>query len=390
MINYQQQIHGEQQQITNNNYFATVAPGLELIAAKELEKLGAKEIKPDVNGVHFKGDKTLLYRVNLWARTIYRVLVSIANIKAFNAEQLYYNVQKIDWSEYISSEQTLAVNCTGGNNNLNHNHFTALQIKNAIVDSQIKKSGQRSNVDPDNPDLLINAHIYKNRCLLSLDSSGGSLHRRGYRPAMGLAPLKETLAAALLDLAEWTPDLPFLDPLCGSGTTAIEAALKSLNIAPGLYRQSFGFQTWRDFDDSLWEKLLQEAEEGQLNSFAAPIFGSDRDFEIIQQAIANSELCNVGDRINFMQKELSEIEAPADSGIIICNPPYGKRIGEEQELGSLYKLLGDVFKQRFKGWTAYVLTGNKELAKKVGLKAAKRIPVYNGSLPCTLLKYELY
>jgi putative N6-adenine-specific DNA methylase len=390
MINFQPQTTSEKQQITTNNYFATVAPGLELIAAKELEKLGAKEVKPDVNGVYFQGDRTLLYRVNLWARTIYRVLVSIANIKAFNAEQLYYNVQKIDWSEYISPEQTLAVNCTGGNKNLNHTHFTALQIKNAIVDSQIKKTGQRSNIDPEHPDLLINAHIYKNRCLLSLDSSGGSLHKRGYRAAMGLAPLKETLAAALLEFAEWTPDLPFLDPLCGSGTLALEAALKSLNIAPGLYRQSFGFQSWQDFDRSLWQKLIQEAKASQLNNFSAPIFGSDRNSEIIQQAIINSEFCGVGDRINFSQKELSEIEAPTDSGIIICNPPYGKRIGEERDLGALYKLLGDVFKQRFKGWTAYVLTGNKELAKKVGLKAAKRIPVYNGSLPCTLLKYELY
>jgi putative N6-adenine-specific DNA methylase len=379
-----------QQPTINNNYFATVAPGLELVAASELEKLGAKEVNPDVNGVHFQGDLALLYRVNLWARTIYRVLVSIADIKAFNAEQLYYNVQKIDWNKYLSPQQTFAVNCTGGNNNLNHTHFTALQIKNAIVDLQRKNKGQRSNIDPENPDLLVNAHIYKNRCLLSLDSSGGSLHRRGYRPAMGLAPLKETLAAGLLELAEWKSDLPFLDPLCGSGTLAIEAALKSLNIAPGLYRQSFGFQTWQDFDNSLWQKLLQSAKDSQLTTLSAPIFGSDHDSEIIEQAITNSELCSLGDRIRFSQKELSEIEAPAERGIIICNPPYGKRIGEEQELEALYKLLGDVFKQRFKGWTAYILTGNKQLAKKVGLKASKRIPVYNGSLPCTLLKYELY
>jgi putative N6-adenine-specific DNA methylase len=378
------------EQITNNNYFATVAPGLETIAAKELENIGAKEVKTDVNGVHFQGDRSLLYRVNLWARTIYRVLVTIANVKAFNAEQLYRSVQKIDWNEYILSNQTLAVNCTGGNKNLNHTHFTALQIKKAIVDLQRKNTGQRSNVDTDNPDILINAHIYQNRCFLSLDSSGSSLHRRGYRPAMGLAPLKESLAAALLEFAEWKPELPFLDPLCGSGILPIEAALKSLNIAPGLYRQNFGFQNWQDFDRSLWQKILQEAQDSQRNLLFSPIFGSDSDAEIIEQAISNARLCNLGDRIQFSQKQLSEIEAPADRGVIICNPPYGKRIGEEQELESLYKLLGDVFKQRFKGWTAYILTGNKELAKKVGLKASKRIPVYNGSLPCTLLKYELY
>jgi putative N6-adenine-specific DNA methylase len=373
-----------------NNYFATVAPGLESIAAKELKNLGAKEVKTDVNGVHFQGDLSLLYRVNLWARTIYRVLVTIAEVKAFNAEQLYRSVQQIDWNEYIFTEQTLAVNCTGGNKNLNHTHFTALQIKKAIVDLQRKNTGQRSNVDTNNPDILINAHIYQNRCFLSLDSSGSSLHRRGYRQAMGLAPLKESLAAALLELAEWKPDLPFLDPLCGSGTLPIEAALKSLNIAPGLYRQSFGFQNWQNFDISVWQQMVREAKDSQKEQFSAPIFGSDSDAEIIDQAITNAQLGSVGDRIQFSQKQLSEVEAPADTGVIICNPPYGNRIGEEQELAPLYKLLGDIFKQRFKGWTAYILTGNKELAKKVGLKASKRIPVYNGSLPCTLLKYELY
>ncbi|MGL5874909.1 MAG: THUMP domain-containing class I SAM-dependent RNA methyltransferase [Xenococcaceae cyanobacterium] len=373
-----------------NNYFATVAPGLESIAAKELENLGVKEIKPDVNGVHFQGDLSILYRVNLWARTVYRVLVTIAEVKAFNAEQLYRSVQQIDWNKYIFTEQTLAVNCTGGNRNLNHTHFTALQIKKAIVDLQRKNTGQRSNVDTNNPDILVNAHIYENRCFLSLDSSGSSLHRRGYRQAMGLAPLKESLAAALLEFAEWRPDLPFLDPLCGSGTLPIEAALKSLNIAPGLYRQSFGFQNWQNFDLSLWQEIVKEAKDSQKEQFSAPILGSDSDAEIIEQAITNAQLGSVGDRIQFSQKQLSEVEAPADTGVIICNPPYGNRIGEEQELAALYKLLGDIFKQRFKGWTAYILTGNKELAKKVGLKASKRIPVYNGSLPCTLLKYELY
>lgn len=373
-----------------NNYFATVARGLEEIAAQELTSLGAKEVRPDFTGVHFQGDRALLYRVNLWARTIFRVLMPIAEIKCFNAEQLYRSVQKIDWEEYLSCEQTLAVNCTGSNKNLNHTHFTALQIKNAIVDRQRDKTGDRSNIDLENPDLLINAHINSNRCILSLDSSGSSLHRRGYRPAMGLAPLKETLAAALLEIAEWTPDLPFLDPLCGSGTLPIEAALKGLKIAPGLYRQKFGFQSWQDFDDLLWQEILNEAKNEQLSTLFVPIIGSDRDSNIIEQAIVNSQLCKIEHQIEFMQKDLSEIEAPADCGIIICNPPYGKRIGEERELGALYKLLGDTFKQRFKGWTAYVLTGSKELSKQVGLRTSRRIPIYNGSLPCTLLKYELY
>ncbi|MGK7877810.1 MAG: class I SAM-dependent RNA methyltransferase [Xenococcaceae cyanobacterium] len=373
-----------------NHYFATVARSLEPIAAQELECLGARDIRPDFTGVHFTGDKALLYRVNLWARTIFRVLMPIREVKCYRAEQLYRSVQKIDWEEYIKPRNTLAVNCTGGNRNLNHTHFTALQIKNAIVDQQRRKTGQRSSVDIENPDLLINAHIYQNRCILSLDSSGTSLHRRGYRPAMGLAPLKETLAAALLEMAEWEPSLAFLDPLCGSGTLPIEAALKGLNIAPGLSRQRFGFESWRDFDKSLWQKILKEAKDSQLSALPATIAGSDRDHDILEQARINAEHCGINHQVKFAQTELSQIEAPADCGVIICNPPYGKRVGDIKELGALYKLLGDVFKQRFKGWTAYVLTGNKELAKKVGLRASRRIPVYNGSLLCTLLKYELY
>ena len=373
-----------------NHYFATVARSLETIAAQELERLGAKKVRPDFTGVHFQGDRALLYRVNLWARTIFRVLMPIREIKCYNAEQLYRSVQKIDWEEYIQPDNTLAVKCTGSNRNLNHTHFSALQIKKAIVDQQRRKIGRRSSVNLENPDLLINAHIFQNRCMLSLDSSGASLHRRGYRPAMGLAPLKETLAAALLEMAEWNRNLPFLDPLCGSGTLPIEAALKGLNIAPGLYRKRFGFESWRDFDQSLWQKILKEAKDSQLSELKAPIVGSDRDPNILEQARTNANFCGIEHQIKFFQKELSQIESPADCGIIICNPPYGKRIGDARKLGALYQLLGDIFKQRFKGWTAYVLTGNKELAKQIGLRASRRIPVYNGSLPCTLLKYELY
>ena len=373
-----------------NLYFATVARGLESIAAGELERLGAKNVRPDFTGVYFQGDRTSLYRINLWARTIFRVLMPIRELKSFNAQQLYKEVQKISWEDYLSPENTLAVNCTGSNRQLNHTHFTALQVKNAIIDQQRIQTGRRSSVDLNQPDLLINAHIHKNRCILSLDSSGESLHRRGYRQAMGLAPLKETLAAALIDMTLWESNLPFLDPLCGSGTLPLEAALKGLNIAPGLFRQRFGFEGWRDFDASLWHKLRQEAMDSQLEVLTAPIWGSDRTADILKQAQTNAKLCGVGEQVSFIQEELSQLEAPADCGIIICNPPYGKRLGRAEDLGDLYKLLGDVFKQRFKGWTAYVLTGNKELAKRVGLRASQRIPVYNGSLPCTLLKYELY
>ncbi len=373
-----------------NSYFATVARGLESIAAQELERLGAKDVCPDFTGVHFQGNQDLMYRINLWSRTIFRLLVPIATLKCTSSEQLYREVQNISWSEYLHPENTFAVKCTGGNRQLNHTHFSALKIKNAIIDQQRNQIGQRSSIDTRNPDLLINAHIYQDKCLVSLDSSGDSLHRRGYRPAMGVAPLKETLAAALLEIAQWDPSLPFLDPMCGSGTLPLEASLKALNIAPGLLRRRFGFESWQNFDSCLWENLCQEARNSQLKTLPAAIIGSDNNRDIVQQAHSNAISCGVEQQIKFITRDLSQLEAPSDCGVIICNPPYGKRIGNAQELGALYKLLGDIFKQRFKGWTAYILTGNKELAKRVGLRASRRFPVYNGALSCTLLKYELY
>ncbi|MDY7014982.1 MAG: THUMP domain-containing protein, partial [Cyanobacteriota bacterium] len=212
-----------------NRYFATAARALEPIAARELEQLGAQNVRPEFAGVHFEGDRALLYRVNLHSRTVFRILAPIAQFKCRDADQLYRQVRKIDWAQYLQPENTLAVRCTGSNRQLNHSHFTALQVKNAIVDQQRDRFGQRSSVDLQFPDLALNAHIQSDRCILSLDSTGESLHRRGYRPAMGLAPLKETLAAALLEMAQWDIQLPLFDPLCGSGTLPLEAGLKALN-----------------------------------------------------------------------------------------------------------------------------------------------------------------
>jgi putative N6-adenine-specific DNA methylase len=371
-------------------YFATVARGLEPLAAKELEQFGATNIQPEFTGVRFTGDRQLLYRVNLWSRIIFRVLVPIAQFPCHNAKQLYGNIQEINWSDYLTPNQTFAVHCTGSNRQLNHTHYTALQIKNAIIDQQRRQFKQRSSIDPKNPDLQLNFHIHNTQGILSLDSSGSSLHRRGYRAAVGQAPLKETLAAALLELAEWEPNLPFLDPMCGSGTLPLEASLKALNVAPGLFRESFGFMNWNDFDPELWQQLETEAESLQKSELPALIMGCDRDSEMIFQADCNAQQCGVADQITLIQKSLEQLEAPSDRGIIICNPPYGERLGNAAELGALYKQLGDIFKQRFKGWIAFILCGNKALSKQVGLRTSRRISVYNGSLPCTLLKYELY
>ncbi len=373
-----------------NQYFATVARGLETLAAQELEQLGAHSVTPGFCGVAFEGDRPLLYRANLWARLPFRILVKLKTFPCQDAQDLYRGIQTLDWSQYLTPDFTLAVNATGKNQHLNHTHFTALQVKNAITDQQQQTVDDRSNVEIQNPDVRINVFIDQDFCTVSLDSSGNSLHRRGYRPAVGAAPLKESLAAALIQLSDWQPEQAFYDPLCGSGTLPLEASLKALNIAPGLFRDRFGFETWPDFDLSLWEQLLQKAQSSRIETLSASIGGSDRDAGVVEQAIANAQNCGVGDRVWFAEIDLADVSAPATSGVLFCNPPYGERLGQDSDLGAFYKLLGDILKQRFKGWTAFILSGNKELSQSIGLKSSQRIPVFNGSLPCQLLKYELY
>lgn len=371
-------------------YFATVARGLEALAAEELIELGAQKVTPEFAGVSFEGDRTLLYRVNLWARLPFRILMRLCKFACKDDKSLYRGIQGIDWSAYLTPMQTFAVRATGKNRQLNHTHFSALQVKNAIVDQQRQTFGERSHIDVEQPDLFINIHIDDTSCTVSLDSSGGSLHRRGYRPAVGEAPLKETLAAALIRLSEWTPDLSFLDPLCGSGTLPIEAGLKALNIAPGLFRDRFGFESWNDFDVALWDNLLQEAEQNEAPVLDNQILGSDRNPSALEHAQHNAFACGLSQHLTFECKDFAEIYPPSDRGVLLCNPPYGDRLGRDQDLGAFYKLMGDIFKQRFKGWNAFVLTGNLALAKQIGLRPSRRIPVYNGSIECRLLKYELY
>ena len=371
-------------------YFATVARGLESLAAEELTEIGATDIVPGFCGVSFQGDRELLYRVNLWARLPFRVLVKLGDLPSIDDDELFSSIQSIDWGQYLTPDLTMAVTVTGKNPQLNHSHFTAVQVKRAITAQQTQQFGDRSNVDINDPDLRINVHIEKDLCSVSLDSSGSSLHRRGYREAVGDAPLKESLAAALVKMSGWTPDLAFVDPLCGSGTLPLEATMQALNIAPGVFRESFGFERWLDFDPDLFDRLLKAAEASEHKDLKLTIFGSDRNYDVIQQARSNALKSGVGSYLDFAVRELADVEAPAASGIVLCNPPYGERLGRGEDLGTFYKLLGDILKNRFKGWTAYVLSGNKELAKSIGLRSATRTTVYNGTLPCQLMKYEMY
>ena len=374
--------------------FATVARGLEELAAQELEQLGADGVEPGFCGVKFRCDRKRLYTINLWTRLSFRILVTVAHVPCRDSDTLYRSIQGIDWEQYLSPEQTLAVKATGKNDRLNHSHFTALRVKNAIVNQQQDRYGERSDVDTEIPDVQINVHINDSNATVSLDSSGSSLHRRGYRPAMGTAPLKESLAAALVQLTEWSGDVAFLDPMCGSGTLPIEGVLQTLNIAPGLFRegtsQGFGFQTWPDYDQALWQTVVAAAKKQQRSELGVPVVGCDRDLDILANARTNADNSGVDEYIEFNYTDFADIEAPADSGILICNPPYGERLGHTENLAPFYKLMGDILKQRFKGWTAYILSGNKALTKCIGLRTARKIPIYNGAIPCQFLKYEMY
>jgi len=376
--------------MTEQHYFATTAKGVEEVLAAELVRLGAPEVSVESGGVRFGGGMEAAYRANLWLRTASRVLMPLAEFACETPEQLYLGARTIDWGSYLTPAMTLAVDCNLRDSTLTHSGFVALKTKDAIVDDLRDRFGSRPNVDTKDPDLRVNVRLFRNRCTLSLDCSGTPLDRRGYRLDRHEAPLKESLAAALVELSGWDGSVPLLDPMCGTGTIAIEAAMKALRIAPGILRPSFGFQRWLGFDRPLWDRLVEEARQGMLAALPAPVCGCDISHSAIAMAHENARRAGVGELISLGRSEIAELAPPPGPGILIFNPPYGKRLGEEEALKPLYKEIGDVLKQRCKGYTAYLFTGNLELAKSVGLKATRRIVLYNGPIECRLLKYEMY
>jgi putative N6-adenine-specific DNA methylase len=376
--------------MTQQHFFATTAKGVEEVLAAELVRLGAEGVAVESGGVRFCGGMKAAYKANLWLRTASRVLMPLAEFACETPEQLYQGARTVDWNSYLTPAMTLAVDCNLRDSTLTHSGFVALKTKDAIVDEVRDRVGSRPNVDTKDPDLRVNVRLFRNRCTLSLDCSGTPLDRRGYRLDRHEAPLKENLAAALVELSGWDGSVPLLDPMCGTGTIAIEAALKALRIPPGLLRAGFGFQRWLGFDRPLWDHLVEEARQGMLGALPAPVLGSDISHSAIAMANENARRAGVVDLISLGRGEIAELVPPPGPGILIFNPPYGKRLGEEEALKPLYKEIGDVMKKRCKGYTAYLFTGNLELAKCVGLKASRRIVLYNGPIECRLLKYEMY
>jgi putative N6-adenine-specific DNA methylase len=376
--------------VTRSRYFATCARGIEPVLAGELRDLGAEGVEPGRGGVHFAGDRALLYRANLWLRTAIRVLWPVLEADVTSPEELYDAMRGVDWAQYLTPEHTLAVDCNVRDSHLTHSKYAALKTKDAICDQFVERCGRRPSVDVDEPLVGLNLHVYRDHAVLSLESSGESLHKRGYRPILTRAPLNEALAAALILRTGWKGDRSFADPMCGSGTLCIEAAWIATRRPPGLTRRRFGFQGWMDFDVELWTALRDEARRGVRKQLEAPIIGSDVRRDAIAFAEGNARAAGVGNLLHFEVKDVRDFRPPSgEPGVILCNPPYGERIGEEKELRGLYRTLGEVLRERCPGWTAFVFTGNANLARQIGLTPVEEVPLFNGKIPCRLLKFDL-
>jgi 23S rRNA (guanine2445-N2)-methyltransferase / 23S rRNA (guanine2069-N7)-methyltransferase len=383
---------------SHRHFFATAPKGIEPLLADELRSLGAFEVAEGRSGVAFSGPLAIAYRACLWSRLASRVLLPLATFPATSPEELYAGVRSIDWSEHLSAESTLAVDASVSGSKITHSHYAALKIKDAVVDQFRDRTGDRPSVDAERPDVRINLYLLRDTATLSLDLSGDSLHRRGYRDEGVLAPLKENLAAAILIRAGW-PEIAALggalvDPMCGSGTLLLEGASLAGDIAPGLLRPYYGFLGWSGHDVALWQGLMAEAEARRAAGLARipTIVGYDADHKAIRAAWANIDQAGLREHIHVERREVAALVAPSAesaNGLLVVNPPYGERLGEVEALKEVYGTLGDRLKEQFVGWKAAIFTGNVELGKKLGLRARKLHTLYNGALECKLLHIDV-
>ncbi len=376
--------------MTPRRYFATTSKGLEEILAGEVADLGGEEIAVAAGGVGFSGDAALGYRANLWLRTANRVLLRLAEFPAVTPDDLYEGASAVAWPELFSVRRTIAVDATTRDSGIAHSHFAAQKTKDAVVDRFRAAAGGRPDVDPAGADVRINVRLARDECTLSLDLSGESLNRRGYRAEPGEASLRETLAAGLVLLTGWDGRVPFVDPACGAGTIPIEAALIATDTAPGLLRRGFSFQNLADFDARAWNALLSEARGRVDAKWRGRIAGSDISRAAVRAARENAGRAGVGGRIAFEVRDVRDLAPDGPPGIILCNPPYGVRMRAGAGEDSFYRAMGEAFKKRCRGWTAYLLSGNPDATRALKLKASRRIPLMNGPIDCRLLKYELY
>ena len=361
--------------------------GLEAVLAQELTQLGANNIQIGRRMVAFTGNQEMMYRANFQLRTAIRILKPIAHFKARSAEDMYDEVRKIDWSQYIEHGKTFSVDSVVYSEEFRNSRFVTYKVKDAIVDQFREATGTRPNISVSNPDIRLNIHIAEDQATLSLDSSGESLHRRGYRQESVEAPLNEVLAAGMILMSGWKADTDFIDPMCGSGTLLIEAALIARNINPGVFRKAFAFEKWPDFNQELFDTIYND--DTQERDFAHHIYGYDVDMKAVNTARLNVKAAGLSQTVTVGQQDFKDFKKPAEKSIIMTNPPYGERISTPDLLGT-YKMIGERLKHEFGGNEAWILSYREECFEQIGLKPSIKIPLYNGSLECEFRKYALF
>ena len=365
--------------------------GLEQVLAKELIELGANNVQIERRAVSFTGDLRMLYTANFCLRTASRVLVPIATFKAKKTDDIYEQVKALNWAEYMTPKTTFQIDATVYSDLFRHSQFITYRVKDAIVDYWMEHGGVRPSVQLTNPDIYLNIHIAGDSVTLSLDSSGESLHKRGYRVANTQAPINEALAAGMLLLAGWQGQGDFYDPMCGSGTLLIEAALIARNIAPGIYRKGFAFEKWANFDADLFEDIYSD--DSRERDFQHKIYGSDAGFYAVQAATKNIESANLQRDIEVKQIRVQELrlaERNTEGALVMINPPYGERLAQDKDVLRLYQDMGTPLKHQFNGATAWIISSNEDALKCIGLRPAKRVRLMNGDLECLFNQYELF
>ena len=361
--------------------------GLEEILAEELTTLGANDIQIGRRMVSFTGDKRMMYKANFCLRTAIRILKPIKNFTAKDADEVYNQIQAIPWEEYLDVNKTFAIDAVVFSEEFRHSKFVSYKVKDAIVDYFRKKTGKRPSVRINNPDVLLNIHIAQTTCTLSLDSSGESLHRRGYRQEQVDAPLNEVLAAGMLLMTGWRGECDLIDPMCGSGTIPIEAALIARNIAPGVFRKGFAFEKWVDFDSEMFDEIYND--DSQEREFTHKIYGYYNNPKANEIATHNIKAAGVSKDVTLKLQPFQQFEQPQEKSIIVMNPPYGERISTNDLLG-LYQMIGERLKHAFVGNEAWVLSYREECFDQIGLKPSKKVPLFNGALECEFRKYEIF
>ena len=370
-------------------YFAQVAGGLEKAGAEELERLGAREIAPAFRGLYFDADPATLYRINYESRLLTRVLAPLTSFTCHNPDYLYRTLLEVNWSDFMNVDDTFAVFANVSNSKIRHSKYAALRVKDAIADYFRERTGRRPDVDTIDPTVWFNLHIENNHATLSLDTSGGSLHRRGYRTESTSAPMQETVAAAIIRMTEWDGETPLHDPMCGSGTLLAEALMHVCRIPAGYLRRRFGFEALPDFDRQTWTKVKEDADARIRALPDGLISGSDIDPEAVSAARRNLANLPSGRNVRVKQADLFELDGLTDTTIVM-NPPYGRRMSDQPAAKELMTSIGDFLKQRCTGSTAYIYVGERSLLKSVGLRSTWKRPLISGALDGRLAKYELY